>query len=223
MKIRISRFLPLLVALAAGSAEGQFYKLHGGSVSFGATADYSTTLTNNPTSSVSPISTPSGGVLSETVSNQQQYTTNSVGGLFSLQFHPVAFAGVELNYGVTKYSERYAFNYSSATSTQTVNVPTWSHEATAAYEFHPPRIPLQPFVNIGGGAIDFLPQFANNQWRGTGLLEAGLDIPLKNRHLALRVEGRALVYRAPNFSNPLLSTRTWRSTEEPSVSFVYHF
>lgn len=126
-EIRSATYFPALLALLATSAEGQFYKLHGGSVSFGATTDYSTPLTSNPTSSVSAIPTPSGGVLSETVVNQQQYTTNSVGGLFSLQFHPVAFAGVELNYGVTKYSERYAFNYSSATAAQAVNVPTWSH------------------------------------------------------------------------------------------------
>ena len=223
MKMVMRRSLPLLLALAATSAKGQFYKLHGGSVSFGATADYTTPLTTSPTGGTYNSSTPSGGVLGEAVSGQQQYTTNSIGGLFSLQFHPVAFAGVELNYGVTKYSERYAFNYASATTTQTLNVPTWSHEATAAYEFHPPHIPLQPFLNIGGGAIDFLPQFANNQWRGTGLLETGLDIPVGNRHLALRVEGRVLVYRAPNFGNPVISTRTWRSTEEPSVSFVYHF
>ncbi len=223
MKMGMQSFLPLLLAVAATSAHGQFYKLKGASVSIGATEHFDTTLTTNTTTGSYVVATPTGGVLTETVSGQQQYTSTSTGGLFSLQFHPVAFAGVEVNYGVTKYSERYAFNYSSASATQVVNVPTWSHEATAAYEFHPPHIPLQPFVNIGGGAVDFLPAFASNQWRGTGLVEAGLDVPLGNKHIAMRVEGRVLIYRAPNFSNPEISTRSWRATEEPSISFVYRF
>ena len=214
---------PILLALVGVSAHGQFYKLKGGSVSVGGTGQFTTPLTTNPSSGVFSISTPTGGVLNETLTNQQQYTTNSVGGLFSIQFHPVAFAGVEFNYGVTKYSERYAFNYSSASATQIVNVPTWQHEATAAYVFHPPHIPFQPFVNIGGGGIDFLPNFATNQWRLAGLLETGMDFPMGTPHLAFRVEGRALIYRAPNYQNAAISTRTWRSTEQPSASLVFKF
>ena len=48
-------------------------------------------------------------------------------------------------------------------------------------------------------------------------------MPYTARKLALRVEGRALIYRAPNFNNALLSTRSWRVSSEPSASFVYRF
>ena len=223
MNKALTRALPVLALFTATVAQAQFYKLHGASVSFGATENFSTPLTSNASSGNFNIATPTGGVLNETVSNQQQYTTNSAGFLASLQFHPVAFAGVEVNYGFTHYSEDYAFNYSSATAPQQVSVSTFQHEATAAYVFHPRHIPFQPFVNIGGGGIDFLPKFANNQWRGTGLVEAGFDVPTPSKHLALRIQGRALIYRAPNFNNAILSTRRWRSQEEPGASFVYRF
>jgi hypothetical protein len=121
---------------------------------------------------------------------------------------------VEVNYGFTHYSELYNFNESSVTAGQQIRVPTDQHEATAAYVFHPRHIPFQPFVNIGGGALDFAPASTTNQWRAAGLLEAGFDIPTRNKHLAFRMEGRTLVYRAPNFNTSL---------EEPSLSAVYRF
>ena len=223
MKQVLRRTVPVILALATAGAHAQFYKLHGASVSLGGTENFSTPLTSSSTTANYNISTPTGGVLNETVSNQQQYTTDSAGFLASFAFHPVAFAGVEVNYGFTHYSERYAYNYSSSPNTQLTNISTFQHEATAAYVFHPRHIPFQPFVNVGGGGIDFLPRFANNQWRGAGLVEAGFDVPTPSKRLAIRIQGRALIYRAPNFSNPVVSTRTWRSQEEPGVSFVYRF
>lgn len=107
--------------------------------------------------------------------------------------------------------------------TQRLVMPVTANEATAAYVFHPKHIPLQPFVNLGGGAISFIPQSASNQWRAAGLVEAGLDLPTENKHLAIRIEGRSLVYRAPNFNQPAISTRSWRVTDEPAAGVVYRF
>ncbi len=211
------------IAMPALAAHGQFYKLHGAAISVGATGPFDRSLESNPGSGSYVVTTPSGGVINTTVSNQQQFTTNSAGFLTSIQFHPKPWAGVEMNYSFSHYSERYAFTYSSATPAQSVNVPTTAHEATAAYEFHPPHIPFQPFVNVGGGSIDFVPRTGENQWRGAGLLEAGFDLPTHNKHLGFRVEGRSLYYRAPNFNNSAISTKTWRVTFEPSVSAVYRF
>ena len=143
--------------------------------------------------------------------------------MLSVQLHPVSFAGVEVNYGYFRSSEIYTFAYSSSTTQQKLVVPVTTNEATAAYVFHPKHIPLQPFVNIGGGAISFIPRLASNQWRATGLLETGLDIPTPNKHLAIRIEGRALVYHSPNFNQPILSTRSWRVTSEPLAGVVYRF
>jgi hypothetical protein len=217
--------LPLLFATVAAGAHAQFYKqpLLGGSFSVGYSGQFTTQLTSSPRTFNTNISTPSGGVLNETVSGQQQRTPDTGGVLVSLQLHPVAWAGVEINYGYYRSTEVYSVNYSSAATAQTTHIPVTTNEATAAYEFHPKHIPLQPFVNIGGGAISFMPQLASNQWRATGLVEAGLDLPTHIKHLAIRVEGRSLVYRAPNFNQPVLSTRSWRVTSEPVASLVYRF
>ena len=222
MNSLLRRTLPLLFAALPLGASGQFYKLHGGSLSVGATGNFNTTLTSNPTSGSFSVPQTGGGVLTTTVSNQQQFTTLSTGFLTSLQFHPVSWAGLEFNYGFNHYSERYAFNYATTTAQQLLNVPVDSHEATAAYQFHPRHIPFQPFVNVGGGAIDFAPSVASNQWRGAGLLETGFDIPA-SKHIGFRIEGRALFYRAPNFYNSAVGTRTWRVTPQPSVSTYYRF
>jgi hypothetical protein len=215
--------LPIGLILLTAAAHGQFYKLNGATISVGAMSPFDRSLQSNPTSGSYVISTPTGGVINTNVSGQRQFTTDSVGFLTSLQFHPRPWAGVELNYSYSHYSERYAFNYSAATTSQTASAPTVAHEATAAYEFHPRHIPFQPFVNVGGGSIDFLPLSGPNQWRGAGLLEAGFDLPTHNPHLGFRIEGRSLYYRAPNFNNPAISTRTWRVTVEPAVSTYFRF
>lgn len=218
--------LPVVLGLAAVSAPAQFYKLHGAAISVGATGNYLETLVDNPRPVTFNTITPQGVTLTNTVSGQTQYNTSSVGFLTSLQFHPVPWAGVEVNYGYQHYQERYSYYLASTPVRQGTNIPTTTHEATAAYQFHPKHIPFQPFVNVGGGAIDFVPTLGGpNQWRGAGLLETGFDIvmPATQRKLALRIQGRGLFYRAPNFYNTALSTRSWRVSAEPSASFVYRF
>ncbi len=212
--------------LTATVGQAQIYKLKGASVSVGATGPFTTALQTNPSNVSYVANNTGGGLLNETASGQQQFTTLSVGFLSSLQFHPAAWAGIEVNYGFNHYSEVFRYNASSATTAQTQHVNTYAHEATAAYMFHPKHIKFQPFLNVGGGAISFLPGLpmaADNQWRWTGLLETGFDIPSGSPHLAFRVAGRSLIYRAPNFYNSAISTRTWRSTEEPTTSAVFRF
>jgi hypothetical protein len=220
--IRIAAFTAL--SLTGLGAQAQFDRLHGDTISVGATGPFSKDLTSSPTSGMFNVTrTGGGGALNETVSNHQQFTTNSVGFLTSLQFHPKPWAGIEMNYGYSRYSEVFAYNYSSTTAVQRTHIATDAHEATAAYQFRPRHIPFQPFVNIGGGAIDFVPGNVDSQWRGAGLLETGFDIPTRNKHIGFRVEGRSLFYRAPNFDTPSVSTRTWRATVEPSISTYYQF
>lgn len=223
----LKKALPVALTLSAAlGAQAQFYKLHGASVSVGATGNYLETLTSNATPVTFNTVTPQGVTLTNTVSGQTQYNTSSLGFLTSLQFHPVPWAGIEVNYGYQHYQERYSYYLASSPVRMGTNVPTTTHEATGAYQFHPKHIPFQPFVNIGGGAIDFVPTLGGpNQWRGAGLLETGFDIvmPGTQRKLALRIQGRGLFYRAPNFNNAALSTRSWRVSAEPNASFVYRF
>ena len=228
MKLAMKRMMTTLAvaAVSVTVAQAQSNNLKGISVSVGGTGPFTTVLQTNPTNASYTANSTTGGSLNETASGQQQFTTLSAGFLASLQIHPVAWAGIEMNYGFNHYSEVFSYNASSATSAQTQRVNTYAHEATAAYVFHPKHIKFQPFLNVGGGAISFLPAAPNasdNQWRWTGLVETGFDIPTRYSHLAFRVAGRALIYRAPNFYNSTISTRTWRSTEEPTVSVVLRF
>ncbi len=198
---------PLCVlTLAAASSHAQFYKLHNVDLSGSAIGQFTTPLTTNNPSVV-------------------QNTTDTFGGEFTLREHPFAFAGIELNYAYTEFNENYSFTGNRINSdSYTAKVRTDAHEATAAYLFHPHFRKLQPFVAIGGGAIDFVPQpVGNNQWRGAGLVEVGFDIPTSNPHFGFRIQGRSLIYRAPNFTNPLLASKTWVSTEEPSVGAYFRF
>lgn len=223
--LRLSTVLPALALLAASASPAQvahYAKTHGVSISVGATGNFATPLTSNPRT----LTYPTGANNTETIYGQNQYITSSPGFLTSFQFHPVPWAGVELNYGNQHYSERFNYNLASKPGTFTTKFPTTTHEATAAYQFHPKHIPFQPFVNIGGGAINFIPTAGGpSQWRGAGLVETGFEfaMPYTSRKLALRIQGRGLFYRAPNFENTLLSTRTWRVSSEPSASFVYRF
>jgi|GEM_PF-2432153 len=230
----IRRTLPLALALTAMTApfaQAQYFQARGFSVSVGATGQFSTLLETNPASSVSTTTNVQGTPEAVRVSNQQQYTTMSAGFLTSTEFHPRPWAGLEFNYGYTHYQERYGYSLGSSGSTTILNpsavyqkrITTDMHEATGAYQFHPKHIPFQPFVNIGGGAVDFAPRQGYNQWRGAGLLEAGFDLPVHLSHVGFRVEGRTLYYRSPNFYQPSLSTRSWRVTEEPSLSAYYRF
>jgi len=229
----LRRVLPVLLAttVLSASAQSPYLQTHGFSLSVGGDGQFTKSLTTNPNyggvysfPSSANIPTPVA------VNNQQQFTTDSAGFITSVEFHPKPWAGVEFNYGFTHYSERFDYSFASTgnttvtnTSIQQLNVPTDVHEATGAYQFHPHHIPFQPFVNIGGGALDFTPGNAPNQWRGAGLLEVGTDIPSHNKHIGYRIEGRSLYYRAPNFYQPALSTRGWRATVEPSLSVYYKF
>jgi hypothetical protein len=222
----IPRVLPLLAVLGTLSAHGQCLKNHKASISLGATGQFSTILNDAPETTTNAAPLPVAGTYQVVVSNKHQYTTDSAGVLTSIQIQPAAWAGVEFNYGYTHYQERYTFNYintATPTALQQVRVPTDAHEATAAYLFHPKHIPFQPFLGIGGGAIDFAPSIASNQWRGAGLVEVGFDMPVHWTHVGFRVEGRSLYYRSPNFYQPAISTHSWRVTAQPVLSAFYRF
>lgn len=223
MKFGIKLTAALGLMLAAVTAQAQFNRLKGATLAVSGTNLWSTPVTNDATPATVIVGT-APNASRQTIYGQQQGATSKPGVLATFGFHPVSWAGVELNYQFAQYDEVYSFYYSGQPGVrQYARVPTAFHEATAAYQFHPPHIKFQPYVNVGGGAIDFYPYLASEQWRGAGLVETGFDIPTKSPHLAIRVQGRALIYRAPNFGNPGLSSRSWRVTEEPTAGLVYRF
>ncbi len=218
----LRRTLPAFLVLSAVTAQAQYFKTHGASLSVGGTGQFTTMLESNSGYVNNTYSIPDG-VHTDQTFLQQQYTTDSAGFVASLQFHPVSWAGIALNYGFTHYQERFVYEATDATTPQHVNVANDVHEFTGGYLFHPKHVKFQPYVEIGGGALDFAPGTASNQFRGAGLLETGFDIPTHSSHIGFRVSGRSLYYRAPNFYTPQISTRSWRVTEEPSLSAFYRF
>ncbi len=202
--LTIARLLSSACALALLPAVGfcQFYKIHDADLAAGGTGQFTTSITsqNNVT---------------------HQATTDSVGFLGSFREHPLAWAGVEVNYGYTPFTERFTNN----SYVLLANVPVSMHEFTAAYMFHPHFRRLQPFVNAGGGALYFhpYPVPVTTQWRGTGLFEIGADIPTKNPHMGFRVQARSLLYRAPNFKNANIASSRWVATNEPSAGVYIRF
>jgi hypothetical protein len=193
----------LMGLVTASTAHAQFYKLHDADVGVSATGQFTTDITSQTISST-------GAVL------PHQATTTSPGVVVTLRDHPFAWAGVEFNYQFTRFSERYTA-YPRNQGPQNFNIPVSIHEATGAYLFHPHFRHLQPYVGVGGGAIDFRPSAGPNQWRGAGLFEVGLDIPTSNPHFGFRVGARSLIYRAPNFNNSLISSSRWVATDEPQA------
>ena len=68
-----------------------------------------------------------------------------------------------------------------------------------------------------------MPANGQNQWRGAGLVELGFDIPTSNPHFGFRVQGRELIYRAPNYNQPALASKAWVGTSEPALGAWYRF
>jgi hypothetical protein len=196
--------------LTAVTAQAQFYKLHGADIGGGAIGQITTPLpANNPTT-------------------VNQESTDSFGGQFSLREHPVPWAGIEFNYAYTEYTQYYQ-GFPTTGGGYTAAVHNDVHEATAAYIFHPKShflhpLKAEPFLSLGGGYLDFIPtNSGSNQWRGTGLVEVGFDIPTSNPHMGFRVQGRELIYRQPDFYQSDLASRTWVATSEPMFGVWYRF
>ena len=133
--------------------------------------------------------------------------------------------GYEINYGYTRYADRYK------ASTYGVQVQNNLHEATAAYLVQGPVIPilgLQPFGAVGVGALVFLPtttggQRFSQQYRIPILYEVGVNYPILTSHLGLRLQYRGLSYKTPDFQSPQLTTGSRRQTAEPSVGAYFRF
>ena len=189
------------VALACIPVHAQFYKIHNADVAVGGTGQFTTSLTSQRYL-------------------PHQATTDSAGFLLSFREHPVSWAGIELNYQYSAFSERFV----NTQSVPLANVPVAFHEGTGAYLIHTHFRHFQPLIGVGGGVLLFGPSGNyTDQLRGTGLFEIGFDIPTSNPHVGFRVQGRSLLYRAPNFDNAGLSSSRWVSTNQPSASVYYRF
>jgi len=156
----------------------------------------------------------------------QDKPTDSLGVVVSARemFH--YWLGYEINYGYTRFAERY-----TAPSYGGIQVQNNMHEVTAAYLVHGPTIPLlglQPFAGVGVGGLVFLPtetggQGYGQQYRIPILYEVGANFPVLTSHFGFRLQYRGLSYKVPDFGSPLLTLNVRRQTTEPSVGAYFHF
>jgi hypothetical protein len=153
----------------------------------------------------------------------QDKPTDSLGVIASVRqsLHP--WLGYEINYGYTRFSERY--------NTLPFGVQNNLHEVSGAYLVQAPTIPLlglQPFGAIGAGVLVFLPttvggQKYSQQYRTAVLYELGVNYPILTSHLGLRLQYRGLSYKTPDFNASLITTNARRQTSEPSVGAYFRF
>jgi opacity protein-like surface antigen len=172
-----------------------------------------------------------GSFVTQSSSQQVALAPTTSAGLLATYRH--AFKqrhAVELNYAYTRNSQNYALTDLSGTQTSS-NIQSSVHEATADYVFAPRKSArLSPFVLAGGGALVFSPMNnssntalgATTEARGVFLYGGGADYRLLRR-IALRLQYRGLIYKAPDFNLFGYSTGAWQHTAEPSAGVVYRF
>ena len=145
-------------------------------------------------------------------------------GSYRYNFHPGM--AVEISYGFTRNNQNY-------TIPGPVVAPIQAdiHEASAAYvlAIHP-YARLKPFVLAGGGALIFSPTstFENTsfaaglQTKPAFLYGGGADYKLFGA-IALRLQYRGLLYKAPDFGVSDFTTGSWGHMAEPSAGIVFNF
>jgi outer membrane immunogenic protein len=162
--------------------------------------------------------------------NVTQNPSNSLGGLATYRFRINSLSSVEASYGLTRNSQYYAVGSVITGEPTFFSIQTNVSEATADYVFTPSRSGrLRPFVLVGAGALIFNPtgnsfgtSGAATEVKGAFAYGAGADYRLL-RNLALRLQYRGLLYRAPDFYVSGLSTGAYGNLAEPSVGMVFRF
>jgi opacity protein-like surface antigen len=162
-----------------------------------------------------------GSFLKTTTDNGvEQKATNSGGVLGSYRFFFSRHHGVEADYGYSLNTQSYSLAGNS------IGVPSYSHEFSAAYVFRYPLKRWTPFVLAGAGGLVFDPKdtpSVSSQTRAAFVYGGGADFDLSH-HIFFRAEYRGLVYSSPTYDLPGLAgfdRVTHRA--EPSVGFGYRF
>lgn len=159
-------------------------------------------------------------VKSTTDNGVEQKATNSGGVLASYRYFFTNKNGVELNYAYTDNTQSYGL------SSGPLGVPTYSHEASAAYVFRMPLKHFTPFVLAGAGGLVFDPKDfagASVQARAAFVYGGGADFNV-GRHVFMRAEYRGLVYNSPAYDlTALAGADRITHRAEPSIGFGYRF
>ncbi len=168
--------------------------------------------------------------------------TNSGAVLVTGRYRFSEHSSVEINYGHTANSQIYF----ASPLTYRIHSTTGEYSGAYVFSFHQSD-KVEPFVFAGAAALVFYPSYqftyingvqtvipASQQTRPSFLYGGGLDwrifssLPLVHRsslsnHLALRLQYRGLVYKAPDYKVQNLFTGARGHMAEPSVGIVVKF
>lgn len=154
---------------------------------------------------------------------------HSAGLLAGYRFHINGWEALEVEYGYTRNGQRY-FTPGTAPGSPGTNFAITANmqEAIANEVVTTPRIAgfLQPFVVAGGGLVFFNPRGPStialkNQKRGAFNFGVGLDFHIV--HIGARAEFQELLFKVPDFGNPLLTVDKWTNVAQPSVGLILTF
>lgn len=166
-----------------------------------------------------------------------QDATASPGMLISVRSSYHWWLGFDVNYGYTRFSERYSYQSPESFA----SVQTNMNQFSAEYLIKGPkwRFGLRPYGEAGVGSIVFSPTSNRlvthprsditlksttlTQTRWPGISAAGIEKPLIGNHLGARVEYRDLWYVAPNFHNGLLASSRPTVTQESTATLYFKF
>ncbi|MFP5276262.1 MAG: hypothetical protein ACLGPM_04040 [Acidobacteriota bacterium] len=168
-----------------------------------------------------------------------QGTSSSVGILGTLHQSFKPWLGYDVNFGYTRFTEKYSEGIYDTITPPTANIPSSFHlgsigestyELTAAYLVQGPRTKrIDTFFQLGGGVLSFLPtQDPSPYWvlfRPTLVFGTGMNYRL-SEHWALRAEYRGLFYRNPYYNlapTDVPMVEFDDVTNEPTISMVYRF
>ena len=162
--------------------------------------------------------------------NVIQDSSNSLGFLATYRFKVDRLNSLEINYGLTRNTQYYAARSVVTGEQNFFAIQTNANEVTADYVLTPWKSGrLNPFLLAGGGVLIFNPTgnsfgttASDTEIKGAFSYGGGADYRLL-RNLALRLQYRGLVYKAPDFYVPGLATGSVAHTAEPSLGLVFHF
>lgn len=179
----------------------------------------------------SEISAQVSGVFTRNTNNTPttHLATDSAGLLVGYRLHLNAWEALELEYGYTRNGQRYFTPAIAGGAPAAFNAITADmHQLIANEVITTPRLfgVLEPFLLAGGGALFFRPRSSgllvtSSQTRGTFNYGAGVNFHLY--HLGMRVEYQGLLFKIPDFHNPLLNPNKWTHVAQPSVGLLLTF
>ena len=157
--------------------------------------------------------------------NIGQSATNGGGALLGYRYHFSRLIAAEVDYGRTRISEVYDGGGLGRVQSN-VNEVTGSLVLTSPVGL----FGFKPYVLAGVGGLVFDPTHsptdyvagASTQFEPTPLFGVGLDYSFLP-HVAIRLDYRGIVFKAPDFGVKSLNTEGWTQINQPAAGIVIRF